>query len=171
MKGNIAQPQCGFSKAVCQILEVQGVPSEKIKTYNVLDDPELRDAIKEYRCVRLLSLALCIIERIRRRRSSRGNGWTVAAARSLLTKRLPFSPCPNLYPVCHPFLTSQPTLQRMADDPSSLPQRRVRRRMRHLPRHASIGRARGPAGQGEDHFARAATSRGSIVDREEGLGL
>jgi monothiol glutaredoxin len=49
MKGNVAQPQCGFSKAVCQILEVQGVPPEKIKTYNVLDDPELRDAIKEYR--------------------------------------------------------------------------------------------------------------------------
>merc|ERR1711939_858747 len=48
MKGTPRIPQCGFSRAVCQILEVQGVPMDQVKTYNVLEDQELRDAIKEY---------------------------------------------------------------------------------------------------------------------------
>lgn len=48
MKGTPEQPQCGFSRAVCQILEVQGVPREKIVSYNCLEDPELREGIKEY---------------------------------------------------------------------------------------------------------------------------
>jgi monothiol glutaredoxin len=48
MKGDLNQPQCGFSRAVVQILEMQGVPREKVKTYNVLADPELRNGIKEY---------------------------------------------------------------------------------------------------------------------------
>lgn len=51
MKGNPAQPQCGFSRAVVQILDVQGVPMEKMHTYNCLDDQELREGIKEYSCV------------------------------------------------------------------------------------------------------------------------
>jgi len=55
MKGTPRIPQCGFSRAVCQILEVQGVPMDQVKTYNVLEDQELRDAIKEYRCVETLS--------------------------------------------------------------------------------------------------------------------
>ena len=41
-------PQCGFSRAVVQLLDLHGVPVEKMKTYNVLEDPELRDAIKEF---------------------------------------------------------------------------------------------------------------------------
>lgn len=48
MKGTPTVPQCGFSRAVVQILDVQGVPSEKLKSYNVLEDAELREAIKEY---------------------------------------------------------------------------------------------------------------------------
>lgn len=44
-------PQCGFSRAVCQILEVQGVPEEKIVAFNCLEDQELREGIKEYRSV------------------------------------------------------------------------------------------------------------------------
>ncbi|GAA5998593.1 monothiol glutaredoxin GRX5 [Rhodotorula paludigena] len=48
MKGTPALPQCGFSRAVCQILEVQGVPEDKIVAFNCLEDPELREGIKEY---------------------------------------------------------------------------------------------------------------------------
>ncbi|KZT54951.1 mitochondrial monothiol glutaredoxin-5-like protein [Calocera cornea HHB12733] len=48
MKGTPDQPQCGFSRAVCQILDVQGVPQNKIKSFNVLEDEELRNGIKEY---------------------------------------------------------------------------------------------------------------------------
>ncbi|KAF8329553.1 thioredoxin-like protein [Cantharellus anzutake] len=48
MKGTPDQPQCGFSRAVIQVLDVQGVPREKLATYNVLEDAELRSGIKEY---------------------------------------------------------------------------------------------------------------------------
>jgi monothiol glutaredoxin len=48
MKGTPQLPQCGFSRAVVQILEVQGVSDSQMKTYNCLDDQELREAIKEY---------------------------------------------------------------------------------------------------------------------------
>ncbi|KAF8649273.1 hypothetical protein AX16_005901 [Volvariella volvacea WC 439] len=48
MKGTPEQPQCGFSRAVVQLLDVHEVPPEKMTTYNVLEDPELRSAIKEY---------------------------------------------------------------------------------------------------------------------------
>lgn len=48
MKGTPAEPQCGFSRAVIQILDLQGVTSEKMQTYNVLADPELRSGIKEF---------------------------------------------------------------------------------------------------------------------------
>ncbi|ODN83425.1 Grx4 family monothiol glutaredoxin [Cryptococcus amylolentus CBS 6039] len=48
MKGSPEAPQCGFSRAVCQILDVQGVPRENIKSYNCLEDQELREGIKEY---------------------------------------------------------------------------------------------------------------------------
>lgn len=51
MKGTPAEPQCGFSRAVVQILDLHGVPPEKMKTYNVLADPELRSGIKEFSCV------------------------------------------------------------------------------------------------------------------------
>ncbi|KAI8590018.1 mitochondrial monothiol glutaredoxin-5-like protein [Geranomyces variabilis] len=46
MKGNKAQPQCGFSRAVVQILTLQGV--KDFKTVNVLADEEVRTGIKEY---------------------------------------------------------------------------------------------------------------------------
>lgn len=45
MKGNKLMPQCGFSNNVVQILNVMGVPYE---TYDILDDPEVRQGIKEY---------------------------------------------------------------------------------------------------------------------------
>ena len=48
MKGTPDAPQCGFSKAAVQVLEMQGVPPEKFKSYNVLEDSELRSAIKEF---------------------------------------------------------------------------------------------------------------------------
>ncbi|KAJ3158623.1 monothiol glutaredoxin grx5 [Geranomyces michiganensis] len=46
MKGNKSQPQCGFSRAVVQILTLQGV--KDFKTVNVLADEEVRTGIKEY---------------------------------------------------------------------------------------------------------------------------
>ena len=45
MKGTRQLPACGFSNAVVQILKKEGVPFE---TYNILADPELRQALKEY---------------------------------------------------------------------------------------------------------------------------
>lgn len=48
MKGTPDRPQCGFSRAVVQILDLQGVPAEKMKTYDILEDSELRAGIKEF---------------------------------------------------------------------------------------------------------------------------
>ncbi|KAI0299200.1 glutaredoxin-like protein [Russula brevipes] len=48
MKGTPAVPQCGFSRAVIQVLDLHGVPPNKMQTYDVLEDPELRDGIKEF---------------------------------------------------------------------------------------------------------------------------
>ena len=48
MKGTPDQPQCGFSRAAVQILEMQGVPPEKFKSYDVLEDSQLRSDIKEF---------------------------------------------------------------------------------------------------------------------------
>jgi monothiol glutaredoxin len=48
MKGTPDAPMCGFSRAVCQVMEVQGVKKDKMKTYNCLADEELRQGIKEY---------------------------------------------------------------------------------------------------------------------------
>jgi monothiol glutaredoxin len=45
MKGNAMFPQCGFSARVVQILTHMGVPFE---TANVLEDPALRDGVKEF---------------------------------------------------------------------------------------------------------------------------
>ena len=45
MKGTAMFPQCGFSARVVQILTHVGVP---FATANVLDDPELRDGIKQF---------------------------------------------------------------------------------------------------------------------------
>ncbi|KAI8384990.1 thioredoxin-like protein [Radiomyces spectabilis] len=49
MKGTPDQPMCGFSRAAVQIMTVQGVDfSEKVQAFNVLEDEELRQGIKEY---------------------------------------------------------------------------------------------------------------------------
>ena len=48
MKGTPAAPQCGFSRAVIQVLDLHGVPPEKMQTYNVLEDSELRSGIKDF---------------------------------------------------------------------------------------------------------------------------
>ena len=45
MKGSPVFPQCGFSAAVVQILSHLGV---KFKGVDVLSDPEIRQAIKEF---------------------------------------------------------------------------------------------------------------------------
>ncbi|MDF5731716.1 MAG: Grx4 family monothiol glutaredoxin [Rhizonema sp. PD38] len=45
MKGTKLMPMCGFSNNVVQILNTLGVP---FHTVDILEDPELRQAIKEY---------------------------------------------------------------------------------------------------------------------------
>jgi monothiol glutaredoxin len=45
MKGTAAFPQCGFSAAVVQVLSELGVT---FKTFDVLQDAELRQGIKEF---------------------------------------------------------------------------------------------------------------------------
>ncbi|XP_029807807.1 glutaredoxin-related protein 5, mitochondrial [Suricata suricatta] len=46
LKGTPEKPQCGFSNAVVQILRLHGV--RDYAAYNVLDDPQLRQGIKDY---------------------------------------------------------------------------------------------------------------------------
>ncbi|CAD6893343.1 unnamed protein product [Tilletia controversa] len=48
MKGNPEMPMCGFSRAVVQILDVQGVNLRKVTAVNVLEDEEVRHGVKEY---------------------------------------------------------------------------------------------------------------------------
>ncbi|MCJ1255563.1 monothiol glutaredoxin grx5 [Lignoscripta atroalba] len=48
MKGTPETPQCGFSRASIQILGLQGVDPKKFTAFNVLEDEELRQGIKEY---------------------------------------------------------------------------------------------------------------------------
>ncbi len=45
MKGTPVFPMCGFSARVVQILSNMGV---KFQAYNVLEDPELRQGLKEF---------------------------------------------------------------------------------------------------------------------------
>ena len=45
MKGTPVFPQCGFSSTVVQILSHLGVP---FNSFNVLEDPGVRDGIKEF---------------------------------------------------------------------------------------------------------------------------
>ncbi|CUS24442.1 LAQU0S16e01794g1_1 [Lachancea quebecensis] len=47
MKGTPEFPQCGFSRATVSLLGQQGVDPLKFAAYNVLEDPELREGIKE----------------------------------------------------------------------------------------------------------------------------
>lgn len=46
MKGSPQFPQCGFSAAAVQILKLCGV--SELYTVDVLQDPEIRQGIKEY---------------------------------------------------------------------------------------------------------------------------
>ena len=46
MKGTPQSPQCGFSAAAVQMLQVCGV--KDLYTVNVLADPDIRQGIKEY---------------------------------------------------------------------------------------------------------------------------
>ena len=48
MKGTPEAPACGFSRATIQLLGQQGVDPAKFTAYNVVEDPELRQGIKEY---------------------------------------------------------------------------------------------------------------------------
>jgi len=45
MKGTRQFPACGFSNAVVEILKKEATPFE---TFNILSDPEMRQALKEY---------------------------------------------------------------------------------------------------------------------------
>lgn len=45
MKGTPDAPMCGFSNRACRILDAYGV---RYATRNVLEDPELREGVKEY---------------------------------------------------------------------------------------------------------------------------
>jgi len=45
MKGTPTFPQCGFSAAVIEVFNSLGA---KYQTVNVLDDPDIRDGIKQY---------------------------------------------------------------------------------------------------------------------------
>lgn len=46
MKGTAQFPQCGFSGRAIQVLKACGV--QKPATVNVLEDPEIRQGVKEY---------------------------------------------------------------------------------------------------------------------------
>ena len=48
MKGNASFPQCGFSGRAIQILKACGVEPKSLATVNVLEDPGIREGIKEY---------------------------------------------------------------------------------------------------------------------------
>ena len=45
MKGTPTFPQCGFSSTVVQVMDYLGVDYESV---NVLEDPEIRQGIKDY---------------------------------------------------------------------------------------------------------------------------
>ncbi|XP_062406981.1 glutaredoxin-related protein 5, mitochondrial [Sardina pilchardus] len=46
IKGTPAQPMCGFSNAVVQILRMHGV--DEYASYNVLDDQDIRQGVKTF---------------------------------------------------------------------------------------------------------------------------
>jgi monothiol glutaredoxin len=48
MKGSASFPMCGFSGRAVQILKACGVDPRTLATVNVLEDPEVRQGIKEY---------------------------------------------------------------------------------------------------------------------------
>jgi monothiol glutaredoxin len=48
MKGSASFPMCGFSGRAIQILKACGVDPKQVTTVNVLEDDEIRQAIKDY---------------------------------------------------------------------------------------------------------------------------
>ena len=48
MKGSPAFPMCGFSARTAEILKAAGVPVGAIKSVNVLEDPDIREGVKQY---------------------------------------------------------------------------------------------------------------------------
>jgi monothiol glutaredoxin len=48
MKGNASFPMCGFSGRAIQLIKACGVDTQALKTINVLDEPDIRQGIKEY---------------------------------------------------------------------------------------------------------------------------
>ena len=48
MKGTASFPQCGFSGRAIQILKASGAETRNNTTVNVLEDPEIRQGIKDY---------------------------------------------------------------------------------------------------------------------------
>ena len=48
MKGTASFPMCGNSGRAVQILKACGVDTKTLKTVNVLEDPAIRQGIKEY---------------------------------------------------------------------------------------------------------------------------
>ena len=48
MKGSASFPMCGFSGRAIQILKACGVDPKTVQTVNVLEDPAIRQGIKEY---------------------------------------------------------------------------------------------------------------------------
>ena len=48
MKGSPSFPMCGFSGRAIQILKACGVDPKTVTTVNVLEDDEIRQAIKDY---------------------------------------------------------------------------------------------------------------------------
>lgn len=48
MKGSASFPMCGFSGRAVEILRASGVDLKTLVTVNVLEDPEIRQGIKEY---------------------------------------------------------------------------------------------------------------------------
>ena len=48
MKGTATFPQCGFSGRAIQILKACGVDPKSVVTVNVLEDPAIRQGIKDY---------------------------------------------------------------------------------------------------------------------------
>lgn len=148
MKGTPASPQCGFSRAVVQILDVHGVSPDQMTTYNCLEDPELREGIKEFSYViPFVNLGGEGGEGEGCEKGGAGGVPPSVACGPPLTHSgfLPFPPSrpsvsSGLFLSLSPSVfASRPFLkQRLADDPPGLPQGRVRWRLRHPPRHAPV---------------------------------
>jgi monothiol glutaredoxin len=48
MKGTPQQPQCGFSRAVIQMLEVEGADFKEVDSHNILENDVMREELKDF---------------------------------------------------------------------------------------------------------------------------